>query len=140
MPMWAHYANNHKGVCLEYDTQNFDDNVIKLLHPVCYSRNRIDVTEYLIGKNLFYQEIITKIPLIKSTEWKYEREWRLAKHEPGLQKGENGESLQIGRPKRVYLGAKISKEHKTAICCLCIQLNIPVVKMKPAPDRFAMEV
>jgi hypothetical protein len=48
MPMWAHYANNHKGFCVSYNLK--DKRNLKLsgcTFPVQYVSKRIDVTHFL---------------------------------------------------------------------------------------------
>jgi len=41
-PMWAHYANNHKGFCIEFESRKNNH-----LMPVLYSAERINLTEQL---------------------------------------------------------------------------------------------
>ena len=47
--IWSHYANNHKGFCLEYDFKSLGFNDIRAtsLCPVIYQKEILDVTEYL---------------------------------------------------------------------------------------------
>ena len=75
--MWAHYANKHQGFCIEYDYEDFlkkNSNTLQI-YPILYTNNFqvIDVT------NIEYsQDIIEVANLIKSKDWSYEDEWRLA--------------------------------------------------------------
>lgn len=46
MPMWAHYASNHSGFCVEYNT-NEDINFKASLFPVQYTDERIDITNIM---------------------------------------------------------------------------------------------
>lgn len=56
MPMWAHYANNHQGFCVEYDTANQNNALFKgFLFPVQYSEKRVDLTSFLLNKT--YEEV-----------------------------------------------------------------------------------
>lgn len=66
LPMWSHYANNHKGVCIEYATQSFFDD----LHPCLYidEIHRID-----------WRNIHASLALLKGRAWSYEQEWRVVK-------------------------------------------------------------
>ena len=46
MLMWAHYADSHKGFCVEYDIPTPDEHNINLLQnllPVIYSDERVSV-------------------------------------------------------------------------------------------------
>ncbi len=64
--MWSHYADRHKGVCLEFEIQNrFDD-----IHPCYYTDAMPDLSWQ--SKNL-------NLSLIKCNAWNYESEWRWVK-------------------------------------------------------------
>nr|WP_297705297.1 DUF2971 domain-containing protein [uncultured Butyrivibrio sp.] len=52
MPMWAYYANNHKGFCVEY---SFTDKQKDYIFPVSYENERHEATSQL--SNLIYDEI-----------------------------------------------------------------------------------
>ncbi len=77
--MWSHYADFHRGVCLEFDgTAKFMQHAF----PVSYSKERPtihmrrDSNETAMEKSL----------RTKSDHWKYEQEWRLLKYkgQPGV--------------------------------------------------------
>ena len=38
MPMWAHYAKEHRGICFGYAEKDIDDCVRSFLWPVSYER------------------------------------------------------------------------------------------------------
>lgn len=82
MPMWAHYADNHQGICIEYDFSSLENKSLfsKHLYPVYYGNERFDITGSM--KNLFSgnKEIINYfilLMLIKHRSWEYEKEWRM---------------------------------------------------------------
>ena len=69
--MWSHYGDAHKGICIGYDFRKVDKNIISHLYPVQYSNTRfsnVDVQKVASHAFLF---------LRKSTDWKYEKEFRL---------------------------------------------------------------
>lgn len=68
--MWAHYASEHMGVCIRFDTQQWPFN---LAWKVDYA------TEYPIinGAIDSGDETLKKSVLTKALCWKYEAEWRL---------------------------------------------------------------
>jgi len=48
LPMWAHYANNHRGYCVSYDTKDMDNSLMfSCTMPIQYSDKRIDITKYI---------------------------------------------------------------------------------------------
>ena len=75
--MWSYYANNHKGVCIEYDLSLLDPknsinrDIIECLTKVQYSPLRAD---RLIGTDdtSYLHFLITK-----SDVWSHEHEWRI---------------------------------------------------------------
>ena len=77
-PLWAHYGDKHKGVCLgfTFDLEIDGDN---LLRPVLYDAPVVDRIaepgEVRTGEEL--HGLISRILRSKRPEWSYEREWRL---------------------------------------------------------------
>lgn len=78
MLMWSHYANNHKGVCLEFE---FDGNKCANLQPVDYTGSREisvnDLYRWLIrGDETAKQRVIDCMFFKKERCWESEAEWR----------------------------------------------------------------
>lgn len=46
--MWSHYADSHKGICIEYDSSEFNDYFSQLLNCRCYL-TPVDYREKLIN-------------------------------------------------------------------------------------------
>jgi hypothetical protein len=72
--MWSHYANNCKGICLEFSTEFFPFNEIEKVKyrdqfPFIYIHNAFSGSSRTVEIKKFF--------LTKSSHWKYEREWRL---------------------------------------------------------------
>ena len=68
--MWAHYANEHKGVCLCYDYKVFKSKAFKidyLKDRVVKECNTMDDIDKYAKESLLY----------KFYDWSYEREWRV---------------------------------------------------------------
>lgn len=72
--MWSHYADCHRGVCLEFDGNL---SLMAHAHQVEYSRKRNPINAYTDSK----EEAMTKALLTKSEQWSYEDEWRLIRYE-----------------------------------------------------------
>lgn len=75
--MWSHYANQHKGLCIEYDMRSVKDEHVQ---EVIYGGSREILTSE-INEWLDNPENDTRIKqvclLTKSGEWRYESEWRI---------------------------------------------------------------
>lgn len=83
--MWSHYANKHKGFCIEYDF-HFINELKDLISPVVYSNDRYD-----LSKALAYREsnkMLYNSFFFKFSEWSYEKEWRIAIPEAMFDNGE----------------------------------------------------
>lgn len=156
--MWGHYADSHKGFCLEYDfqailkdcTQNCMDlrgcNNFMLnfsLAPIIYNEKRFDATAFFstvmqallyeqnqVPMNLYYEDtlIVSKCLLTKSIDWEYENEWRLFTPYSNNEYRPFGKILCL-KPVALYLGAKIPKENEKVLYEICKEKGIKCYKM-----------
>jgi hypothetical protein len=68
---WAHYADNHQGLCLGFDIP--DDHLNKII----YSSSRLSQEVVSISNNSSINEdLIKKLLTIKYYHWQYENEFR----------------------------------------------------------------
>ncbi|WP_213305999.1 DUF2971 domain-containing protein [Paraburkholderia sacchari] len=138
--MWSHYADYHKGFCVEYSLQNTTsvDYLARFMYPVIYSEHPFDATESAlrVGADTFNNLYLNKAGLIKSMDWAYEREWRLI-FANGIFKSE--QAYNVPTPKAVYLGSHISQENQDEVIGICEGKGIPVKKMKHSLSVFRME-
>lgn len=112
-----------------------------LLAPVIYKETRYDATDYLVQYLMFntlskienqdnprYFELdkllYLKLLLYKSKEWKYENEWRLIGKTTNETIFEKPECILKCKPKKIYLGTKITTENKKKIIDICKKENI----------------
>jgi len=82
--IWAHYADNNKGICIEYDFNQLpcQHSYRNMIFPVAYSVSPVMVNDLLSQeKNKEYKYSIDAgilcASLNKSSIWEYEREWRI---------------------------------------------------------------
>jgi len=107
---WSHYADSHKGFCVEYNATLFP---ISSAYKVKYE-NKYPVVIYPSPPNA----LGLKPVLIKSKEWAYEEEFRtIFVPYPKLQPTNDGASLILNgsEMKNVYLGAKMDDDCKDAL-------------------------
>lgn len=161
--MWSHYANNHRGVCIELNMSH----VIK-----CLNGNH-GMVVHNVGVEVQYKDIIEKPDYFKNRvgdylnyqistkakDWEYEQEWRLYIIDPSPMymslpfKPKRGETYdwKITRVypvlggecfEAIYLGAMISDEDKQKIVKLARKLNpnIKIYQMTINPDAFKLDV
>lgn len=92
--MWSHYANNHKGFCIEYRYIDIAKSNV-FLCPVLYK----DSIPYL-------DDGIAKIIYTKANNWEYECEWRIYENS----KEEEVYFIETPVPLAIYIGCRASLE------------------------------
>lgn len=75
--MWAHYANGHRGLCLEFATSIYEV-FFGRAQPVVYSGERL-----MFDPREPETKQVEKVVLTKSEHWRYELEWRILEHQNG---------------------------------------------------------
>ena len=84
--MWSHYADEHKGICIEYDTRGQPHDRLK---AVSYNAARAiavsDIIKWKIkGDDQAEKRVCDTYFYAKSREWRYEKEWRDIADKPGV--------------------------------------------------------
>jgi hypothetical protein len=104
--MWAHYAGNHKGFCIEFQTGS---SFFARAQEVRYENERPQAN--LLGPWEALTEHATRALLTKAKDWHYEDEWRIIDLDsgPGIQKCPP-ESIS-----GVILGSRISSSDRQRI-------------------------
>lgn len=132
--MWSHYANEHKGFCIEYNFQDLLD-CYREIYPIVY---KIEMNNSNI---ISFERGVTsdnKIRLFtKYIDWAYEKEWRVVKFK-------NNESniwklFKTPIPVSVYMGCKISDKDREALINLAINKKFNLYQMKMNTKSFKLE-
>lgn len=134
--MWAHYANAHKGFCIEYDVE-----AIALSEELWFNVNQIDSVVYstilpeMALEDLFGKSdvsLLTKIFGTKSKVWSYENEARLLYETYGLKKY-NPAAL-----KAVYFGLNMAKAQEDYLIEGLKNRNVMFYKMRMADREYRL--
>ncbi len=137
LPMWAHYADQHQGFCIEYDLSNESEGRTAPLFPVIYSKALVplDITNELMNLPGNSGHLAIKAAIYKNMDWSYEREWRLVFYTGDDQK------IEIkGYPiKAIYLGTKINDEHKRQLIELSKKVKFKIFQMRVSANKFKKE-
>lgn len=115
IPMWAYYANDYKGVCLEYDfTKVANEEMLSNMFKVSYS------SKMPKNKNGYYYS-----PTIKSIEWSHEQEWRLVFQDSSEKIKKKGDGYFVHMPylKKVIIGKNIKVLNAMKIIKVVEELN-----------------
>lgn len=133
--MWSHYADCHKGFCIEYDFSQAPDDLLPL--PVIYSNKRLQIpwrTAFQLNDETRAEanRVFMMALLTKDAVWEYEREWRL------LVASTMGQKQKMPPISCIYLGAQCTLENETVIKEIAERKSIPVKKMVIDRGEFAL--
>lgn len=149
--MWSHYADSHRGVCLEFEKPKQEE-----FAEVEYTNKRPTIKMYnlfstyiahdFIGKKIEaegfkYAKDLIKPFFIKSTDWSYEEEIRCLFSTKDYEKdkisyyGENY-FVNVGKIKKIYIGSKAKGPDIDEIIRLARHRRIEVVFMKESDKEF----
>ncbi|WP_195945881.1 DUF2971 domain-containing protein [Paraclostridium bifermentans] len=146
LPMWAHYTNNHKGLCLEFKIEN-----PSYLYPVTYLNTKklsanttihnfislmykLDLgtlTEEENEELLKISNLIINIFSTKEKLWEYEREYRIFyPDEKNIQGGFLVDMKELGlKLTGIYLGNKIEKIYEDELKIISKDIDVNIYKM-----------
>lgn len=138
--MWSHYANSHKGFCIEYDflaSTDWWENY--LLLPVIYSKKRVKFpwnivfvdekkNEQIIKEatRTFFSSLLTKDEI-----WNYENEWRII---VPFEK----ENIKMPPISCIYVGALCSEENVICLKNIAQELNVPIKRMMIGREDYTL--
>ncbi|MEY8687404.1 DUF2971 domain-containing protein [Bacteroides sp. AN502(2024)] len=152
--MWSHYANNHTGFALGYTKEALSFNKMNTIHcglfPVIYDSIRYNGSSLFAWAiyNIFGIHMIEidklaniKVGLYKSTDWSYEKEWRLIHTLPTSQCGKSSISPVEMIPSEIYYGARIKAEDKTKLHKIAVRKGLIEYEMyvDNASSQYTMQ-
>lgn len=130
--MWSHYADNHKGYCVEYNLNsnsinqlNFENEDEVFLMKVEYEDTPIDFLSLPSNFQFYLRR--------KSKLWAYENELRYISSKKGLHK------VPSDAIKAIYLGASINEIVKQTILKLCADKKIDLYQSTISKNSYALK-
>lgn len=132
--MWSHYADSHKGFCIEFDYSEKDEHTL-LPFPVIYSKDIVKMPwKYCLTaegyKNPEFSVQLMKAILTKHDVWKYENEWRI------LIPRTFEQNHKMPKVSCVYLGAFCTKENEQTILEIAKHNAFSVKRMTVDRGKF----
>lgn len=142
--MWAHYANNHYGMCVEYELMEINRQLKFTPIPIIYSEGRAcldslnpDTVERDTTK-VFLESLTTK-----SLEWRYEKEWRIIRDDGACgdrwDAEKKGALLDMIRPTSVTLGCMAKQEFSQEVEDYCKDNQVNLYKMERDPNAYRLK-
>ena len=120
--MWAHYADQFKGVCISYSLSKLLKALPDEITFVRMFYNETEPTIYPSHRD--HAQVAKMIFSYKNYRWLYEREWRMF---APLGKASYQDTECVTR---VYLGSRIKESHRNHITRRLKQLKIKTSQMK----------
>lgn len=131
--MWSHYANCHKGFCIQFfddDKENFIGEAQKILYA----------DEYPIVNPMKDDHLdrLIKTLLTKAKHWKYEKEWRMIDYKNGPGVRRFPPHLLVG----VIFGCRITEKHQALIREWCggRQAKISFYQARESAQKYSLEL
>lgn len=133
--LWAHYANNHRGFCIEYDYDILmDKNSFYNFYSfdVAYSKQppQIDIKDVSSSSNNL---LIKKIAGTKSKKWSYEEEIRIITDKYGEHE------YQYSAVKAIYFGLRMPESDRVAIMKRLAGRGLKYYRIKLAEKPYSYE-
>jgi hypothetical protein len=130
--MWSHYADCHRGFCLEFRTEKLFFARAQFV-TYCHERPCLNMIESQDDPYKVADALLTK-----AEDWRYEYEWRIVDHT-------NGPGIQIYPSESlsgVILGCRISPENRQRITQWCHAHNPrPAIYWAEEKDReFGLDI
>ena len=128
--MWSHYADSHKGFCLEFSTKfaPFSNHLYRVVYE--NAMPTITPSERQIGSAVDLRRFL----LTKARVWSYEKEWRIVSESSNTTIEYPPEAL-----KRILVGAKATTRTVNALKRAVDTRRIEIVRLRLANDRFRLE-
>jgi hypothetical protein len=131
--MWSHYAEGHRGFCLEFDP-GYEP--FSKARPVIYADSfpTLDAAEvaevWVRGK----PDPLMTFQFTKSSDWSYEQEWRIFHHQGNVEYNYNPAALS-----GIYLGCEMTEVHQEVVARLLAGFPTHLYGMQPSRTKFKVE-
>jgi hypothetical protein len=136
--MWSHYANFHKGFCVEFNYKKLEDTLIQFnrKNDVITYMNKVIYKKYYPILSGYSNEDMVDSLFIKSSNWDYEKEWRIVYSEVNDKKI----NLPVEVISAIYLGLKIDSNNEDIVkkALSLKKYRIDLYKAKKVENQFAL--
>lgn len=141
--MWAHYAHNHRGICIEYELMRFNRELMFSPVPIIYSDQKPSLqTIDLSNPEEDSLRCFIKCLTTKSKEWSYEKEWRIIRDDGACgsawDSSKQGALLPSVTPSSILLGCEASEKFEKAVREYCEENSINLFKMEKSDVEYKL--
>ena len=126
--MWSHYADDHKGFCIEFERRDQKENFLShfMCRRVQYSTRYPDLNRVLESLDVnFYS---------KAKDWNYEAEWRLVTKTGNI-------ALPLPAPiSSIIFGMRASDRNMATVQNFLKKENVSYYQAVRKPGEYALEI
>ncbi|EGK02605.1 DUF2971 domain-containing protein [Dysgonomonas gadei] len=112
--MWSHYADSHRGVCLEWEIDEEAPHIKGALNPITYDNKLVTLEEVKITKEGYLDLNVGdngKFIFQKLKYWEYEEEMRIYNIDEDPNSNPRGKSKEfLGKLTSIYFGKNVIKD------------------------------
>jgi hypothetical protein len=149
--MWSHYAEQHAGVVLEFETKLFEKSAsshaikVRYSHVVPTPFTYQQYLDYFLGQKVFpdVSDYTIAVASSKYTEWSYEQEWRLLRYEDPPKSGLHSYfAYPVDALVGAYFGSKIDSTKRDGLFSL-LKGKYPHAQtytMREKSGRYELEI
>lgn len=130
--MWSHYADSHKGFCVQFDTRKLVESIRGRYQKVNYTD---DIPEFSIRDNR-KGILIDKLLYTKSKIWDYEDEYRIT----GIHRSDKPVNFNPEAVTGIYFGCNMKVEDQIQIIEEAQKLNPKIKFHKMELDKVSFKV
>lgn len=134
--MWSHYADDHKGICLGFESTG-GGSIFDSAKIVEYNEDNDRHTINWVSDHENTPDNLIKTLYQKSKHWAYEEERRIASiYHKGVT------NYKPGELKEIIFGSKISEDYRELVMSWCDQLvhKPGLFKARLHPRKYEMEI
>lgn len=141
--MWAHYANNHRGICVEYNLLEINSVLGFTAIPIIYSGERTCFNFFeLHNMETHAVQLFLRSLTHKSPEWRYEKEWRIVREKASCgdkwDDNKKGALLEMIQPSSIILGCAAEPQFEQEVKEYCNSNRINLYKMEKDPIQYRL--
>ena len=122
--MWSHYADGHRGFCLEFNTSFAP---FSGAEKVKYAK-KLPILRLKDDPDL---DLTRDIVLTKSKGWAYEKEWRIIR-----EGGDTGVIYESASLTGIYFGCAMPKSQKGILTKIFLGTSVKIYEMKRHENEF----
>ena len=148
--MWSHYANEHRGFCVEYETDcsalkamgispSTYESLFGCIYGVYYHLRRPDNTVMAVDwltKRLDddgIRRLYARILCSKGFNWVFESELRLIVQDQNIH-----DDLSFFPVRKIYIGQFMNEEARVSILNLCVERNVTAVEVDVSNSGYQL--